>query len=143
MYRSPGLRQFSKEIPSLNVASVAFMNCCSSIRSRRWNERNVGMDDSPTPTVPISSDSIRVTSTTSFKCCVRAAAVIQPAVPPPAMTILGMLDDAKADSRDFDRGRCPASGPCDESAIQMVDQHCAKVPRHVVGHFAQHTTCGR
>src|SRR4026208_1661799 len=45
-----------------------------------------GIVDSPTPTVPISSDSTSVTSTIPRNCCDSAAAAIHPAVPPPAIT---------------------------------------------------------
>src|SRR5690606_19775088 len=48
----------------------------------------VGIVDSPTPTVPISSDSTKVTSSRSRNWWVSAHAVTQPAVPPPAITTL-------------------------------------------------------
>ena len=44
------------------------------------------MADSPTPTVPISSDSTSVISTSVPSCFTSANAAIQPAVPPPAIT---------------------------------------------------------
>src|SRR5690349_18398263 len=50
--------------------------------------RTVGKVASPTPTVPISSDSISVMSTSDPSCCERAAATHQPEVPPPAITTL-------------------------------------------------------
>ncbi len=48
----------------------------------------VGIVDSPTPTVPICSDSTRVMSSRSRNWWVSAHAATQPAVPPPAMTTL-------------------------------------------------------
>jgi hypothetical protein len=45
-----------------------------------------GIVDSPTPTVPIASDSTSVTATVRPIVRAIAAAAIQPAVPPPAMT---------------------------------------------------------
>src|SRR5690606_25600450 len=62
------------------------MNSRSSMPSRWWKVRIVGIVDSPTPTVPICSDSTRVTSRCSRNWWVSAQAAIQPAVPPPAMT---------------------------------------------------------
>jgi hypothetical protein len=46
---------------------------------------------SPTPTVPISSDSISLMSSSFPNVLESAAATIQPAVPPPAITILFIL----------------------------------------------------
>ena len=43
---------------------------------------------SPTPTVPISSDSTRVMSSVLPRSFASDAAAIQPAVPPPATTTL-------------------------------------------------------
>jgi hypothetical protein len=45
-----------------------------------------GTVDSPTPTVPISSDSTNVMSSSLPKCVESVIAAIQPAVPPPAIT---------------------------------------------------------
>ena len=83
-----GPLQFSNEIASLKVAAIARMNSCSSMLSSRWNVRIGGTVDSPTPTVPICSDSTRMISRMPRNCCDSAAAAIQPAVPPPAMTTL-------------------------------------------------------
>jgi hypothetical protein len=45
------------------------------------------MVDSPTPIVPIASDSTRVSSIALPNVRASAAAAIQPAVPPPATTM--------------------------------------------------------
>src|SRR5688572_14073594 len=75
-------------MPSLKVACVALMNSCSLRPRIRLKLMMSGMVASPTPIVPISSDSTSVieTSLGSSKLD-NAAAVIQPADPPPAMTI--------------------------------------------------------
>ena len=62
------------------------MNWASSMPSRRLKVIIGGMVDSPTPTVPIASDSISVTSTVRPMVRAMAAAAIHPAVPPPATT---------------------------------------------------------
>src|SRR6187399_2756824 len=88
MYASPLRPQSMNSMPSLKVALVAFMNSCSLRPSMRLKLMTSGMVASPTPIVPISSDSTSVieTSLGSSKLD-NAAAVIQPAEPPPAMTI--------------------------------------------------------
>jgi hypothetical protein len=76
-------RPVANSMPSLKVARVARMNSRSSIPSMALKVRIGGMVASPTPTVPICSDSISTTSTWPPSTLDRAAAVIQPAVPPP------------------------------------------------------------
>jgi len=47
-----------------------------------------GVEPSPTPIVPIDSDSISVSETSlSFHCVASVAATIQPDVPPPTMSM--------------------------------------------------------
>src|SRR5690606_15935890 len=78
--------QFSNEMPSLMVPCTAAMNSCSLMPSIWWKLRKVGTVASPTPTVPITSDSTSTMSSTLPSILDSAAAAIQPAVPPPAMT---------------------------------------------------------
>src|SRR5471032_1710672 len=73
-------------MPSLKVAWVSAMNSCSLISSRLWKFISVGIVASPTPTVPISSDSISLMSSRFPSTLAMPAAAIQPAVPPPTMT---------------------------------------------------------
>lgn len=77
-------------MPSLKVAWVAAMNAASSMPSSRLKLMSGGMVDSPTPTVPIASDSTSVTSTARPMVRAIAAAAIHPAVPPPATTMRRM-----------------------------------------------------
>src|SRR5688572_1856814 len=75
-------------MPSLKVACVALMNSCSLRPRIRLKLMMSGMVASPTPIVPISSDSTSVIETSlGSRRLDNAAAVIQPAEPPPAMTI--------------------------------------------------------
>ena len=74
-------------MPSLKVACVARMKSASLIRNIRLKLTSGGMVDSPTPIVPIASDSTSVRSTAAPSVRAIAAAAIQPAVPPPAMTM--------------------------------------------------------
>src|SRR6187399_140197 len=88
MYASPLRPQSMNSMPSLKVALVAFMNSCSLRPSMRLKLMTSGMVASPTPIVPISSDSTSVIDTSLGSSRLdNAAAVIQPAEPPPAMTI--------------------------------------------------------
>src|SRR4051812_29392471 len=75
-------------MPSLNVPWVAARNASSLIPSMLLKAMSGGIVASPTPTVPISSDSTRMISKAPFSSRLeKAAAAIQPAVPPPTMTI--------------------------------------------------------
>ena len=70
----------------MNVAAHSRMNSRSSMPSRLWKVVIGGTVDSPTPTVPISSDSTSVMSSSCPNCFDSAIAATHPAVPPPAMT---------------------------------------------------------
>src|SRR5215510_12191491 len=104
-------------MPSLNVAAVARMNSCSSICSSLWKTRIGGMVASPTPMVPISSDSMSVISSNEPSWCDSAAAASQPAVPPPAMTTF--FTDLES------------TLPLRASTIQAVQEHGPDLPRAV------------
>src|SRR5258708_31467703 len=74
-------------MPSLNVALVARRNSAWSRPSPFTRLWICGIVASPTPTVPISSDSTRVIVARLPRKRAKVAAATQPAVPPPAMTI--------------------------------------------------------
>ncbi len=78
--------QSRSSMPSLNVACVSRMNSFSSISSMRLNSEIIGIVDSPTPTVPMSSDSISLMLYWPLSTWESAAAVIHPDVPPPTIT---------------------------------------------------------
>src|SRR6185436_4599103 len=79
-------------MPSLNEPWVRRMKSFSSMPRRALKRLIGGMVASPTPTVPISSDSTRrMDSSEPLKACDSAAAVIQPAVPPPTITTRRIL----------------------------------------------------
>src|SRR6187455_1930511 len=81
--------QSTNWIPSLNVPRTARTNSTSSICSELLKARRCGTVASPTPTVPMSSDSMSVMSQPlPLSACARPAAAIHPAVPPPTMTML-------------------------------------------------------
>src|SRR6187397_1344895 len=86
MYWSPMRAQFSNQMPTLNVAAHSVMKLRSSMPNNLWKATMGGTVDSPTPMVPISSDSTSVMSSNLPKCVDSVIAAIQPEVPPPAMT---------------------------------------------------------
>src|SRR5712675_2790521 len=78
-------------MPSLNVACVFLRKSSSSSSRILLKPRIGGIVASPTPTVPISGDSISVIVVwLCLSTCASNAAAIQPAVPPPTMAILRM-----------------------------------------------------
>src|SRR5687768_7557356 len=115
---------------SLKVPATARRNSCSSICRNRWKARIGGTVDSPTPMVPICSDSTRVISSRSRNWCASAHAATQPVVPPPAMTTLRILPVSNA----FPLMRAGATG----STVEFADQHRADLARQRVVHGPQH-----
>src|SRR5690606_4560564 len=84
--------QSTNSIPSLKVAFVDRTKSSSFKSSNRLKYRMCGMVDSPTPTVPIASDSIRrILISGAARRRAIAAAAIHPAVPPPTITVLRIL----------------------------------------------------
>src|SRR4051812_9203409 len=89
-------------MPSLKVALVAARKSASGMPSSWLNSIIGGIVPSPTPTVPISADSIsrmRLLPPPARKRAA-AAAVIQPAVPPPTITT-SRIDAALFMTRSF------------------------------------------
>ena len=85
----PGRSQSTNSIPSLKLPIVALTNASSSIPSNALNAWIGGIVASPTPTVPISSDSTSVIATLCVPSTrATAAAAIHPAVPPPMIAML-------------------------------------------------------
>src|SRR5688572_1470319 len=75
-------------MPSLNVACVAFMNSASLMPSMRLKLMMSGIVASPTPMIPISSDSTSVIDTSfGLSRLESAVSIIHPTEPPPAMTM--------------------------------------------------------
>src|SRR6201991_3387731 len=77
-------------MPGLNVPCVRATKSASFSPSSLCNNLMCGTVASPTPTMPISSDSTSRTVTCLFSTRINAAAAIQPAVPPPTTTMLVM-----------------------------------------------------
>ena len=69
-------------MPSLIVPCVLARNSASSIFNRRCIVLNGGMVASPTPTVPMASDSTSTTLRLTPINLAIAAAAVHPAVPP-------------------------------------------------------------
>jgi len=86
MYACPFSYQSTNSIPSLKVPCVWRRNSSSSIFSSLLKSWIAGIVASPTPTMPISEDSTSVIDSRGPNTLASAAAVIHPAVPPPAMT---------------------------------------------------------
>src|SRR5688572_4223800 len=86
MYTCPFSYQSTNSMPSLKVPCVWRRNSSSSMRTSLLNSWIAGIVASPTPTMPISEDSTSVMVSRGPSTRARAAAAIQPAAPPPAMT---------------------------------------------------------
>src|SRR5690348_7675069 len=79
--------QSTNSMPSLKVPLTVRTNSVSSICSNWLNAFRCGTVASPTPTVPICSDSINRIDSLPGNTRASAAAAIQPAVPPPTITM--------------------------------------------------------
>src|SRR6185312_6407727 len=90
---------------SLNVACVLRRKSFSSTPSMALNCRIGGTVASPTPTVPISGDSITVIAQVCFSTRESAAAAIHPAVPPPRIAMRRMGSVGLISSGDHLRRR--------------------------------------
>src|SRR6185312_8980563 len=79
--------QSTNSMPSLKVPLTVRTNSASSICSNWLNNFRCGTVASPTPTVPICSDSINRIDSLPGNTRASAAAAIHPAVPPPTITM--------------------------------------------------------
>src|SRR5687768_6083975 len=116
-------------MPSLKLAWVAQTKSRSFSPRSSWKLRAVGIVDSPTPTVPIASDSTSVISISAPRCLTSAAATAQPAVPPPAIT-------ARLTT-------CSCNVPSLSSPIQPIEQKRPQPPRLHLVHWREVALCVR
>src|SRR5579862_6554860 len=144
-------------MPSLNVAWVLRMKSFSSRPSSVLNARMGGIVASPTPTMPISGDSItHIFVNPSLRVRARAAAAIHPAEPPPRMMTermrrsepvasIALLDERRGDvapadeegiadepERPYVHVRAPSRDQLGETAIDgcIFDMRVAAARRH-------------
>src|SRR5690349_7932660 len=129
MYSCPFSHQLTNSMPSLNVPCVCRRKSFSSIFSSLLNSAIAGIVASPTPTMPISDDSTSVIVSRGPSTLASAAAVIHPAVPPPAMTtdLISVLGTALASQGSYPLGKAPAGinrrGPTfAEESLEAVTQ---------------------
>src|ERR1700691_4112564 len=91
-------------MPSLYVACVCLTKSLSLILRNRSRSTRGGMVASPTPTLPISGDSMTVMAhPVPGKARANMLAAIQPAVPPPTMAMLFIWESSDIWIRTFDR----------------------------------------
>src|SRR3546814_16097280 len=91
-------------MPSLNVPCDARSTSFSSRPRNALTSRICGMVASPTPTMPISSDSIKRMRTGCTMALARIAAAIKPPVTPPPMTSERMLHSKQDEPRVGEEG---------------------------------------
>src|SRR5882757_8510386 len=109
-------------MPSLKVAWVLRRKSASSIPNRPFTAWMMGTVASPTPTVPISSDSISTMSMPArARNRARTAAAIQPAVPPPTMAARRINESELCTNRERVPPVCigPTVARCQQGAAHI------------------------
>src|SRR6185503_15220990 len=140
MYTWPFSYQSTNSMPSLNVPCVCRRKSFSSIFTSLLNCAIAGIVASPTPTMPISEDSMSVIVSLGPSTRASAAAHIQPAVPPPAMTtaLISRFATRQASQGTRVREKAPVDhdrrGPCRKRRQRLLEDvaHCQRIHRPVL-----------